>query len=93
MVWIWSAVLFLPVYVLLVLSRFGLAPPWELAFQVICQGMFICCLTPAAFNGAVALLGPSAATAIIALLPAVASLLAVPILGEIPVQPGGLRSS
>jgi len=38
----------------------------------------------AAFNRAVALLGPSAATAIIALLPAVASILAIPVLGEVP---------
>ena len=81
----WSAVLFLPVYVLLGLSRFALAPPSELAFQVVYQGVFMSCLAAVAFNRAVALLGPSAATAIIALLPAVASLLAVPVLGEIPV--------
>ena len=81
----WSAVLFLPVYVLLGLSRFALALPSELAFQVVYQGVFMSCLAAVAFNRAVALLGPSAATAIIALLPAVASLLAVPVLGEIPV--------
>jgi drug/metabolite transporter (DMT)-like permease len=81
----WSAVLFLPVYVLLGLSRFALALPSELAFQVVYQGVFMSCLAAVAFNRAVALLGPSAATAIIALLPAAASLLAVPVLGEIPV--------
>lgn len=85
LVCIWSAVLFLPVYVLLGLSRFALAPPSELAFQIVYQGVFMSCLAAVAFNRAVALLGPSAATAIIALLPAVAALLAVPILGEIPV--------
>src|SRR5271169_5793789 len=67
------------------LSRFALAPPSELAFQVVYQGVFMSCLAAVAFNRAVGLLGPSAATAIIALLPAVASLLAVPVLGEIPV--------
>lgn len=36
------------------------------------------------FNRAVSLLGSSAATAIIALIPAIASLLAIPILGETP---------
>lgn len=82
----WSAILFLPAYVLLGLSRFALASPSELAFQVVYQGIFMSCLAAVAFNRAVALLGPSAATAIIALLPAVASLLAVPVLGEIPVR-------
>ena len=80
----WSAVLFLPVYLLLGLSRLPLAPPSELAFQVIYQGVFMSCLAVVAFNRAVALLGPSAATAIIALLPAVASILAIPVLGEVP---------
>lgn len=42
------------------------------------------CLAAVAFNRAVALLGPSAVTAIIALLPVVASLLAIPVLGEVP---------
>ena len=71
LVYTWSAVLFLPVYVLLGLSRFALAPPSKLAFQVVYQGVFVSCLAAVAFNRAVALLGPSAATAIIALLPAV----------------------
>jgi drug/metabolite transporter (DMT)-like permease len=53
--------------------------------QTIYQGVFMSCLAVVAFNPAVALLGPSAATAIIALLPAVASILAIPILGEMPV--------
>jgi drug/metabolite transporter (DMT)-like permease len=80
----WSAILFLPVYLLFGLSRLELASPSELAFQVIYQGLFMSCLAAVAFNRAVALLGPSAATAIIALLPVVASLLAIPVLGEVP---------
>lgn len=80
----WSAILFLPVYLFLGLSRLELASPSELVFQVIYQGIFMSCLAVVAFNRAVALLGPSAATAIIALLPMVASLLAIPVLGEMP---------
>jgi len=80
----WSAILFLPVYAVFGLSRFALASPSELALQVVYQGVLMSCLAVVAFNRAVALLGPSAATAIIALLPAVASLLAIPVLGEIP---------
>ena len=80
----WSAILFLPIYLFFGLSRLELASPSELVFQVIYQGLFMSCLAAVAFNRAVALLGPSAATAIIALLPVVASLLAIPVLGEIP---------
>ena len=80
----WSAVLFVPIYLLVGLSRLSLASPSELAFQVIYQGVLMSCVAAAAFNRAVALLGPSAATAIIALLPAVASILAIPVLGEVP---------
>jgi drug/metabolite transporter (DMT)-like permease len=74
----WSAILFLPVYVFFGLSRLQLASPSELAVQVIYQGPFMSCLAAVAFNRAVALRGPSAATAIIALLPVAASLLAIP---------------
>jgi drug/metabolite transporter (DMT)-like permease len=80
----WSDILFLPVYVFFGLSRLQLASPSEFAFRVIYQGIFMSCLAAVAFNRAVALLGPSAATAIIALLPVVASLLEIPVLGEVP---------
>lgn len=80
----WSAILFLPVYAVFGLSRLALASPSELALQVAYQGVLMSCVAAVAFNRAVALLGPSAATAIIALLPAVASLLAIPVLGEMP---------
>jgi drug/metabolite transporter (DMT)-like permease len=80
----WSAILFLPVYAVFGLSRLGLASLSELALQVVYQGVLMSCLAVVAFNRAVALLGPSAATTIIALLPAVATLIAVPVLGEMP---------
>ncbi len=80
----WSAILFMPIYAMFGLSRLALASPAELAFQVFYQGVLMSCVAAVAFNRAVAVLGPSAATAIIALLPAVATLLAIPVLGEIP---------
>lgn len=42
------------------------------------------CLAVVSFTRSVSLLGPSAVTVIIALLPVVASILAIPVLGEIP---------
>lgn len=81
---IWSAVLFLPAYFFLGLSRFGLTSTGEIALQAGYQGVLMSCVAIVTFNRAVSLLGSAAATAIIALLPAVASILAIPVLGEVP---------
>jgi drug/metabolite transporter (DMT)-like permease len=81
---IWSAALFLPAYFLLHLSHLALASTGEIALQAFYQGVLMSGVALATFNRSVALLGASAATAIIALLPAVASILAIPILGEVP---------
>jgi drug/metabolite transporter (DMT)-like permease len=52
--------------------------------QAVYQGVLMSGVAIFTFNRTVALLGSSAATAIIALLPAVASLIAIPVLGERP---------
>ena len=80
----WSAVLFVPVYLVLGLSRFDQAPASEIALQIVYQGVLMSGVAIFTFNRAVSLLGSAAATAIVALIPAVASLLAIPVLGEIP---------
>jgi drug/metabolite transporter (DMT)-like permease len=87
---IWSAVLFLPAYLFLGLSRFGLASTGEIALQAFYQGGLMSCVAIVTFNRAVSLLGSAAATAIIALLPVVASLAAIPVLGEVPTAVEGL---
>lgn len=81
---VWSAALYLPAYLLLGLSRFSLASRGEIALQVCYQGVLMSGGALITYNRAVSLLGSSAATAVIALLPAVASILAIPVLGEIP---------
>ncbi len=80
----WSTVLFLPPYLLLGLSRLSLAGPEEIALQVIYQGILVSCVALITFNQAVGQLGAGGAAATIALLPGIATLLAVPILGESP---------
>jgi drug/metabolite transporter (DMT)-like permease len=80
----WSAALFLPAYLLLGLSRLSHAPAAEIALQAVYQGVLMSGVAIFTFNRAVSLLGSAAATAIIALVPAVASLLAIPVLGETP---------
>jgi drug/metabolite transporter (DMT)-like permease len=79
---VWSAALFLPVYLFLGLSRFSLASPGEIALQAVYQGVLMSGVAVVSFNRAVFLLGSAAATVIIALLPAVAAILAIPVLGE-----------
>lgn len=81
---VWSALLFLPVYVLGGLSRLAQASGAEIALQVLYQGVLMSGVAIVSFNRAVALLGPAAASAIIALIPAVAALAAMPVLGEWP---------
>jgi drug/metabolite transporter (DMT)-like permease len=87
---IWSAVLFLPAYLFLHLSRFALASTSEIALQALYQGVLMSGVALVAFNRSVALLGAGAATAIIALLPGVVSVLAIPILGEVPTPNEGV---
>jgi len=81
---IWSAIVFLPAYILFGLSHLGQASTSEIALQLFYQGVLMGAVALVTFNRAVSLLGASAATAMIALVPAVASLLAIPALGETP---------
>lgn len=84
LVCLWSIALYLPVYLFLGLSRFSLASSGEIALQALYQGVLMSGVALITYNRAVSLLGSSAATAVIALLPAVASVLAIPVLGETP---------
>lgn len=80
----WSAALYLPGYLLFGLSRLGDATHREVAFQAVYQGVLVSAVAIVAFNRAVDLLGAGAAAAIIALVPVLASAIAIPVLGEIP---------
>ncbi|MDQ0513320.1 DMT family transporter [Ancylobacter amanitiformis] len=81
---LWSSALLLPVYLGSGFSRFGLASASEIALQAGYQGVLMSAVAVVTFNRAVSRLGAGAAAAIIALVPAGASLLAVPLLGEMP---------
>jgi drug/metabolite transporter (DMT)-like permease len=88
MICIGSAILFLPAYMQLGLSRFRLAPVAEISAQVVDQGVLMSGVAIIPFNRAVTLLGPVAVTAIIALLPAAAAILAIPCLARDPAAAG-----
>jgi len=80
----WSAVVFIPVYVGWNLSRLNQASTHEIVFQFVYQGVFMSGVALFAYNRAVAVLGSGAASAMMALVPVLATLLAVPVLGEVP---------
>ncbi|KRE23739.1 hypothetical protein ASE66_00230 [Bosea sp. Root483D1] len=86
----WSGVIFLPLYVALDIGHLGQAPRAEIAIQGVYQGVLMSIAALIGFNRAVALLGPSAAAAMIALVPVVASLLAIVFLGEVPTVAEGI---
>lgn len=85
---VWSAVLFLPVYFGLGVSRLGTASAREIMVQGFYQGVLMCVVAIISFNRAVTLIGPRAAAAIIAFVPVLAAVLAIPFLGEVPTPSG-----
>lgn len=80
----WSALFFLPTYFWLGLGHLDHASTQELVLQGVYQGILMSVVAVITFNRAIALLGSAAATAMIALVPVAASLIAIPVLGEIP---------
>lgn len=81
---VWSALIFVPVYLLFGLSRLALASWQEIAMQAFYQGVLMSGVALFSFNRSVTILGPSAATALVALVPVAALLLGIPVLGELP---------
>jgi drug/metabolite transporter (DMT)-like permease len=81
----WSACLYLPVYLLAPVARGIANASWgSIASQVVFQGVLSSVVSLVAFNRAVALLGASRAAVFASLVPALAAVLAVPVLGETP---------
>ena len=84
MICVWSTAFALPIYLVSGVSHFHLASVQEIAFQAFYQGVLMSAVALVTYSRGVSLLGTSAAAAVIAFLPAVASLLAIPVLGEVP---------
>ena len=84
MVVIPSALLFLPVYLLLPGQRLWTAPPGEIAFQAVYQGLFATILSMLAYTRAVRALGAARTAIATSLTPVAAGLLAIPVAGEVP---------
>lgn len=79
-----SGVLFAPVYFLVFQPNLSTAPVKELAFQFVAQGIAVSIMGMFLYAEAVRRLGAPRAAIFGALVPALAALIAIPILGEIP---------
>lgn len=79
-----SALMFLPVYFLFLPKQIGMDTLPAAAFQAVYQGIINSIFALVCYNRAVKLLGAAASSAFLPLIPVLASLMAIPILGEIP---------
>ena len=82
-VWV-LALAYLPFYFLVFGGRLLAAPARELVFQAVYQGVGVAVAALALYAWAIRMLGPSAASLFMPLVPVFAVLLAIPALGEIP---------
>jgi drug/metabolite transporter (DMT)-like permease len=82
-----SLVLYLPVYIVFISSRFTEAPLRDIVFQAAYHGIITSIIVVVAYTHTIRVIGATKAASFIALVPAIATLLAVPVLNEIPSLP------
>jgi drug/metabolite transporter (DMT)-like permease len=83
---------YLPVYLLFGDQRIASAPWSEVVQQGLYQGVLMAFVSFLLLNAGITRLGASRASAMIALVPALTLLLAIPLLGEWPTQVEGLSA-
>lgn len=81
---VFSMLLYMPPYLMFMESHITLANWKPVLFQSFYQGVLTAVIALISFNAGIRLLGASRATAFIPLVPVLSTLLAVPVLGEIP---------
>lgn len=79
-----SAVIYLPIYALWLPHRIAEAPINAIVIQTIYQGIFVSVISLFAYARAVSILGASLGASFASLVPVLAMLAAIPLLGEIP---------
>lgn len=78
----YSAMAYLPLYALLLPKQLAQAPLEQIALQAIFQGVVVVCIAMWTYAKAAELIGPSRLAILTSLVPATATLMAIPILGE-----------
>jgi drug/metabolite transporter (DMT)-like permease len=81
---VYSAALVVPWHLWSAAEPLWRAPPLELAWQILWQGVLTACVSFVALNHAVARLGVERAAALVALVPALSAVLGALFLGELP---------
>jgi drug/metabolite transporter (DMT)-like permease len=84
-----AALLYLPVYLAVLPKRIGVAPLWEVLAQGFYQGTFSVVISTLVYTRVLMSFGPTRTAMITAVVPGMAALLAVPLLGE-PLAPSAL---
>jgi drug/metabolite transporter (DMT)-like permease len=84
MVSVFSMAIYVPIYLLLGLGRLAEAPLGDIVVQGTYQGLFVAVASFVLLNGAIARLGAPHVSALVALVPALTLVLAIPTLGEWP---------
>lgn len=79
-----SCAIYLPIYLAFLPVHIGIHNIGEVLFQSLYQGILNSVLALVLFNRAVGILGASTSSAFLPLIPALATLLAIPALGELP---------
>ncbi len=79
-----SMIFYMPFYLLFVHSHISMQNWHEVAFQSFYQGILTAIIALISFNAGIHILGASRAGALIPLVPVFSTLLAIPVLGEIP---------
>lgn len=82
LVCVWSAILYLPFYAYFAGDGLMRASWGEIAFQTLIQGVLSSVVSLVAYNRALQLLGASRGAALASLVPVLATILAIPLLGE-----------
>lgn len=78
----YSAMAYLPVYALLLPKQLDQAPMEQITLQAIFQGVVVVCIAMWTYAKAAELIGPSKLAILTSLVPATATLMAIPVLGE-----------
>ncbi len=79
-----SAILYLPIYFLWMPHRIAQAPWSAILVQTVYQGVFVSIISLYAYTRSVAVLGASLGASFASLVPVLAMLAAIPLLGEVP---------
>ncbi len=81
---VYSALLYLPIYLLFIPSHIAEADIREVVFQASYQGFINSVLALLCFNRSIGILGAATSSAFLPLVPVIATLAAIPLLGEVP---------